>query len=231
MTVIRKLALSISETVVRWAAPGCKEWAEGLARELAFIESDWRALRWSIGSTRVLLEPREAPIGSLAEVPGAAHRFVDSVRTGSNLWVILLQGPIYLFNYFWAKSGQQHLGCALVVFGTVAGGINILIERLRLKEPWRDDVYDDQGACALFYKAELERQRAKLWMVPFVFLCVIVGYTMSVGLPLKDPFVGGLGALECALLLLGYLHLRRKYLRRIERLNSLLADTANGGPR
>lgn len=44
MTLIRKLAIKISNEVVIWASPGSKEWAEGLAREVTFIESDWAAL-------------------------------------------------------------------------------------------------------------------------------------------------------------------------------------------
>ena len=65
MTLIRRVALTISDEVVRWASPGCKEWAEGLEREAAVIESDWAALRWAIGSTRVLLDRRPAPLTSL----------------------------------------------------------------------------------------------------------------------------------------------------------------------
>lgn len=44
MTALRSLAVRISAAVVRWASPGRKEWAEGLARELAFIRTT--GLRW-----------------------------------------------------------------------------------------------------------------------------------------------------------------------------------------
>jgi hypothetical protein len=71
---MRKLALKISHLVVRYASPGSKEWAEGLAREVAFIENDWSALAWEFGSTKLLLDYREAPIGSLADVPSAAQK-------------------------------------------------------------------------------------------------------------------------------------------------------------
>jgi hypothetical protein len=65
MTFIRRKALEISSWVTWLASPGCKEWAEGLEREVAFIDSDWRALGWAIGSARLLLEPQEAPLRSL----------------------------------------------------------------------------------------------------------------------------------------------------------------------
>jgi hypothetical protein len=80
MTLARKLALSLSSRVVRWASPGCKEWAEGLAREVAFIPSDWRALAWALGGTRVLLDRREAPIATLDEAFAEAQRFFDKRR-------------------------------------------------------------------------------------------------------------------------------------------------------
>ena len=77
MTLIRRVALTISDEVVRWASPGCKEWAEGLEREAAVIESDWAALRWAIGSTRVLLDRRAAPLTSLDEVPAETQKLIE----------------------------------------------------------------------------------------------------------------------------------------------------------
>jgi hypothetical protein len=61
MTLPRKLAQAIVKLVVRYASPGCQPWAEGLAIEIDHIPNDWTALRWSLGSTRVLLDRREAP--------------------------------------------------------------------------------------------------------------------------------------------------------------------------
>jgi hypothetical protein len=77
MILLRRLAKGISSRVVRWASPGCKEWAEGLEREAAVIESDWAALGWAIGSTRVLLDRRATPLRSLDEVPNATYKLLD----------------------------------------------------------------------------------------------------------------------------------------------------------
>jgi hypothetical protein len=77
MTRVRKLALEISSWVTWLAAPGCKEWAEGLEHEVAFIESDWSALRWAIGSTRIVFVRRGSPIRSLEDVPAASREFLD----------------------------------------------------------------------------------------------------------------------------------------------------------
>jgi hypothetical protein len=55
MRILRKTAEKIAAAVVRYASAGSKEWAEAIASELAYIESDWRALAWALSGMRVLL--------------------------------------------------------------------------------------------------------------------------------------------------------------------------------
>jgi hypothetical protein len=78
MTFIRRKALEISSWVTWLASPGCKEWAEGLEREVAFIPSDWRALGWAIGSIRLVFDRRPAPITSIARVAAIAKDYRES---------------------------------------------------------------------------------------------------------------------------------------------------------
>lgn len=54
MPVLRRLAVQWLEAVVRSAPPRCQEWASAMLRELDFIESDWAALRWALGSTAAI---------------------------------------------------------------------------------------------------------------------------------------------------------------------------------
>jgi hypothetical protein len=144
MTLVRGLAMGISARVVRWASPGCKEWAEGLAREAAVIESDWGALRWAIGSTRVLLDRRAVPLRSLDEVVDLLLKHVDYTRNGYGLWVLILQGPFYAIRIFIDHlNGLQRTGCILVVLGSIIAGSSWLMGRRRLKLRWYDDFYDD----------------------------------------------------------------------------------------
>jgi hypothetical protein len=202
MTLIRKLTLSISQKVVRWASPGCKEWAQGLAREAAVIESDWAALRWALGSTRVLLDRREEPIGSLAEVPKAAQLLVERARIGPvAMWGALIQGPVYAWGIFLHhRSWSSRAGDAVVVLGALIAGINLLIDRHRLKEPWRDDVYDDILACARFYRAELERRSSTMCIQTFAVLCWSVGWVLAAPGDLHFRLISGAAALgrRCA---------------------------------
>ena len=50
MTTGRRLALKILDTVVRFASPGAQDWAKAILREMDFIENDWTALLWALGS-------------------------------------------------------------------------------------------------------------------------------------------------------------------------------------
>ena len=159
MSLVRIVALTISDEVVRWASPGCKEWAEGLEREGAVIESDWAALRWSLGSTRVLLDRRAAPLRSLDEVPAATQKLVEMTRrsAGYNLAMPITFGLIELLGVFRARSNMGRAGASLVVLASILAGTYWLMERLRLKEPWKDQIYDDRVACAYFYREQLKR--------------------------------------------------------------------------
>lgn len=51
MAMLRRLAERWLRAVARKAPPACREWASAMLRELDFIESDWAALLWALGST------------------------------------------------------------------------------------------------------------------------------------------------------------------------------------
>lgn len=54
MSLVRRLAVKWLGAVLRNAPPACREWASAMLRELDFIESDWAALRWALGSTAAM---------------------------------------------------------------------------------------------------------------------------------------------------------------------------------
>jgi hypothetical protein len=54
LTPMRRFATRTLEAVVRRARPGVREWGEAMLREMDFIESDWEALYWAIGSVRTV---------------------------------------------------------------------------------------------------------------------------------------------------------------------------------
>jgi hypothetical protein len=228
MTLVRIVALTISDEVVRWASPGCKEWAEGLEREARVIESDWAALRWSIGSTRVLLDRRPVSLTSLDEVPAATQKFVETTRfrAGFVLAMSTMQGFFYSLRFFHFRNSLGLAGCALVVLGSIIGGFYSVMERRRLKEPWRDDIYDDLVACTSFYKEQLKRFDS-LWIYVSFFFCWMLGESMYNG-----AYGYGVFEVVCSWILVGMLlftllgmHQRKQNnLRRIEEIDALLAE-------
>jgi hypothetical protein len=62
MSPTRRLALRLLRVVVRNASSDSRDWANAMLRELDFIESDWAALFWALGSTTAIFRhsvPRE----------------------------------------------------------------------------------------------------------------------------------------------------------------------------
>jgi hypothetical protein len=51
----RRLAARLLRAVLRLAPDESREWATAMLRELEFIESDWAALFWALGSTTAIL--------------------------------------------------------------------------------------------------------------------------------------------------------------------------------
>jgi hypothetical protein len=54
MSVARRLAHRLLNSVVRHTSPDSQEWATAMLRELDFVESNWGALLWALGSTTAL---------------------------------------------------------------------------------------------------------------------------------------------------------------------------------
>ena len=223
MTLIRRSVVRISEFVVRWASDGSREWAEGLAREVAFIQSDWRALGWAIGSLQVLVDPREAPVKSLDEVPNAAQKLVELARSGIGASMIVFQGPLFLLKFYDAKNWCQRAGCAAAVFASILAGVVWLTNLRRLKEPWKDDIYDDVIGCARFYRAELKRFMRTQLILTLALYCYILGMTVYArgGGPFYLACVV-LFAVVNVIFVAMIVYSRRTNLRRIERLDVLL---------
>jgi hypothetical protein len=51
----RRLAVKLLSAVLRHAPDDSRDWASAMLRELDFIEGDWAALFWAIGSTTAIL--------------------------------------------------------------------------------------------------------------------------------------------------------------------------------
>jgi len=224
MSLLRGVAEGVSRFVVRHASPGSKEWAEGLAREADFVESDWKAVAWSLGSMRVLLSYREAPLRSFAELTKAAEKYAEAKRqsfgTTNALWISnLCQTLSWSVCFFLARSWQDRIGYSLLTLGYVPMTIYTLIQSRK-----EFDVPDrfDPASMIQYYKAGLERVCNFLAPSSLVY---VYSYTLifaGMGIVFRKVFFG----LPTSLLYIGLalllLQKRQHNLRRLEEIEALL---------
>jgi hypothetical protein len=218
VTALRSLAVGISSRVVRWASPGCKEWAEGLAREAAVIESDWAALRWAIGSMRVVLDRREAPIGSGSELPARRPSYLDV-----SVWLFYLSTGLLVCTKMLTSTGwPRRLGWGLLLLGWGYWAACSVFDwlRERMQPPTSDIV-----AYRLFLRDGLELKLARYrtvsrWFPVLADLSGLMGYLLIVRGEIH--FWG-------YFILLGWVSLHSpetpsKIQSRIERMDALIAE-------
>jgi hypothetical protein len=225
MTVVRRSAMGIAAFVVRYAAPGCRDWAEGLAREAEFIEDDWSALGWAIGSTRVLLDRREATVSSLSEAASKARHFLESLRRQNYSYLFFCQALTYALRLLDANNRQQRAGCVLVVLAGTYMGIFDLLRTRMVQLPPNDE---DAEAWAFYYRRELERRCGPGAFVGVVFSSAVY----IVGVLLAEREGAGahpiLGMSLAVILLCGtsfFVWKRRQYQHQIEALEVILRET------
>ena len=160
MRPVRRLAVRISEKAVEKASPGCKEWAEGLAREIEFIDSDWRALGWAIGSLRVLLRNPPVPLRSAEEIARAGRLFAGNREHVPP--TILLLTAFQLFDnvdrlvFRWGRMDHlQRAGFAIAAASAAYLAVVGWMEHRMGKRP--EDM--DDGDWIEFYRGEMVRRR------------------------------------------------------------------------
>ena len=226
MTLVRSVAMKITGVVVRYASSGCKEWAEGLAREVGFIEDDWTALWWAIGSTRVLLDRREAPMTSLSEAAWKAQHFLESVRRPNYTYIFFFcQALMYALRLLNANNLQQRVGCVLVVLGGMCVGIFTVLRPRMVQLPPNDE---DAEAWAVYFRRELERRSSSRVFVGVFFSLAVYG----VGVLLAERDGAGahlIFAMSMGVILMFgasfFVWKRRQFQHQIEALDAVLKET------
>lgn len=132
-----------------YASPGSKEWAEGLAREVDFIESDWSALGWAFSSVRVLFDYRPRPIRSFADLTVVEEKFAESKRHEvNNVWLatnmrwlnLLLPALTFIPRFFQAANSRDRVGNGMIVLGSLTLAIFGFVRSREPVVPDRDNV-------------------------------------------------------------------------------------------
>lgn len=222
------MALKILNSVVRFASPGTKDWANAMLREMDFIENDWSALLWALGSTRILLKRRDVPVSSLADVPRAAQNFTKKIqrRTRSGFVVTLFESLAFGSFAFIFPNPIQRGGACLTVAAML-----FLMYQVLARRPREGPTETDFPACAVSYRAELERQRDfhRGWWFWSRWVIMLPGFILfCVGFSTARPETARINhwtlfcfmALAIAAIPLN-LWLARKYQRQIDEVDAL----------
>jgi hypothetical protein len=158
MTRLRKLAVKISDTVVRRSLPAYKDWARATSRELEFIESDWAALRWALGSWKMAASCQmNASLTSMSDVPRAAAMFLKGARVSNVVnWVSLLWMGYWFSGIFphTTANPSRLLGSGLIL----AILVYIACQAIAFRG-WRFPLEGGLPVVANAYRLALERQR------------------------------------------------------------------------
>lgn len=159
MTHLRKLAVKISNIVIRRCPPAYKDWAHATSRELEFIESDWAALRWALGSWKMAARCRwNAPLTSISEVPHAAQKFLRATRvlTVANRFSLLCITACFPFL---ATYTTRQVG--LLIWCLVIAAATYLVCDI-VRWGWRFSSGGGLPEDAAAYRSELVRQQDRL---------------------------------------------------------------------
>ena len=236
MTTLRRVAVRISRVVVRLASPGAQDWAKATAREVEFIGSDWAALRWALGSVRVLFGQHDARLESLTQVPEEARRLAWEMRAGTILGTAIALFEAAVFSSFFMHFRVHALlrtGCAMTVAGALWFAWQSIAKRGH-NVPCGDRLH-----AVAAYRSELRRQRdfhsaGQLYsQVGPLSLGMIV---MAAGMIFADPktavgSISSLAAFFVFALIAAHNYRRRaaRLQRRIDELDALVASVEGAG--
>jgi hypothetical protein len=181
VTALRSLAVRVSHLVVRHASAGSREWAEGLAREVQFIESDWRAIVWALGSTRVLLERRSA---SAAQ---GKRRRPEVMDWSGWAWYGVLAFD-FAIDAAVAKNWQVRAGSALVALGWAYFGTRSVTAWLREGDDPTDLAARELHARGLLVEKLARARTIWRWIPTVVIYAMYGGFLLAHLNPILSPW-------------------------------------------
>ena len=114
MSVARRLAYRLLNSVARHASPDSQDWATAMLRELHFVESDWGALLWALGSVTALVRhsvPRQLRARLEKRFGTAQGGMLKNIRkmTAGMLWGVIIASVVLTISLLGLLSAVQVL--------------------------------------------------------------------------------------------------------------------------
>lgn len=118
---IRTIATSILSIAIRHAAPEPRDWGKAMLREMDFVENDWEALFWAVGSVSAILRGVDVPVTDLTPLRLRAQNFENWTRRCNMLAGSLhsLELAVLGSCIFICSNPLQRIGAFLIVSGAV----------------------------------------------------------------------------------------------------------------
>ena len=105
MTAVRKVASALLHAVARHLPPDTQAWCQAMIRELDFIESDWTALSWALGSATALVG--QSVRRSLTSLGRSTGGLLSGVAIGAGVFIISAGGVLRLLFFLFPEWRAQ----------------------------------------------------------------------------------------------------------------------------
>jgi hypothetical protein len=199
-----------------------------MLREMDFVESDWAALFWALGSATALFKHLEAPMSDPSAVFSRMQALRKKIRrrtlagyAACFIGIVGLRSSMFTFH-----NTLQRVGSRLSVAATLYMAY-LLYDRRNRSLP--SELHP--AACADFYRAELARQR-DLYRGIWLWSRLVIGFSsyilFLIGVAMPYPgLAGGLAIFAACFLSLCVvaiplnLRISRKYQRQMDELDAL----------
>jgi hypothetical protein len=222
---IRRLASAILTAAVRRASPGIREWGTAMLREMDFVESDWAALLWALGSVAALLKHFGAPMSD-THVFSKAQALMRKIRRRTLIgYGACVIGTVAFGSFiFVVPNVLQRIGSCLTVAAILYVASQVYA--------WRPADLPLEGGSSAYtdsYRGELERQREfhrGAWSRLLAILPGPILFCVGSAMAYPELAVGFAANAACFIVIciVGVpmnLRLSRKYQRQIDELDAL----------
>jgi hypothetical protein len=203
-----------------------------MLREMDFIENDWAALFWALGSVTALLKHWETPMSDPRDVFLRTQSLMKKIRRrslvgGAACFIVALSFGSFVFIF---PNTLQRIGACMTVAATLYVAYQLFERRGgELPSETHSSAYRD------FYRKELKRQRdfhRGMWFWSRL-LIMVPGYLLfCFGSAIAHPELarGFEGIVACFIVLCIVavplnLRLSRKYQRQMDELDALPKDS------